>query len=318
MAAVTYQANFDAAQVNNLRIDVISFSAEELANQLLPFIEQGSKISSLTRDDLNVYKVAYGKSSSISVDERIDEDSDIAALLSVGQNKFFDVLFWLSLPKDERPAMREITENQVAEAIPIGEICSALFVQYFFILTRGRVSEATTSNLGTDLPKFIHTVMNLRDSPKDYSDRLASFSLHKLGYEWVRYVPFGKISREAVSRFGLGVAGYRLLAPFRLLTPRRDLEQNLLDAVEVARSMATQPASWDIHPSTRHNDILNEYGPLNANLSNLMLEVFDHGDLRTLVEQKALFKFPVHDPTATNYRTWSDLYVTDGRARIFP
>lgn len=314
----TFVANFSSAGANNYKIDVIDFDAQELARTLAPFIGQGSKPSFLTRQDIVVYKIKYKNQSTVPAADRISETSDFSQLMSIGNNKFFDVLFWLSLPAADRPPMHEINEGSELPAVSSGDICKALFVQYFFILTRGRVSRATTSNQGADMPKFLKVVLGCNETPEDYMSMIATFDMHKMGYEWARHVPFGGISREAVSRFGLGVAGYRMFTPFKMLTVKPGVPPNLIRAVAVARQMANADASWDLHPATRSNAILQSYGPLNANLGNLMLEVFEVAELNQLVATRALFQLPTEDPMARNYRTWDVDYVPSAAARIFP
>lgn len=312
-----YTANFATASANAYKINIIDFSPQDLANVLSPFLNQGSKPSYLTRDDLNVYKIKYKTNSSVPAGDRIDETSNFSALMSIGNNKFFDVLFFLSLDPSERPTMTEIQEGSSDPPTQSGDICRALFVQYFFILTRGRVSSAATAAVGTDMPKFLKVVLNCSESPLHYMEVVASFDMHKIGYEWVRHVPFGSMAREAVSRFGLGVAGYRMFSPFKMLQPRTGLPANIMRAVEIARQMATANASWDLHPATRDNSILQTYGPLNANLGNLMLEAYDNTDLAALVATKALFQIPTEDPMARQYRNWNTDYTANTAANIF-
>jgi hypothetical protein len=317
-ATSNFVATLANAGLNAYKIDVIDFNARELATVLAPFINQGSRPHFLTRDDLKVYKVKYKTASTVPMADRIDENSDFNTFMKIGNNKFFDVLFYLSLDDADRPRLLEVAEGSTLPPATSGSICTALFVQYFFILTRGRVSGATTSAQGTDMPKFLKVVLNCTESPKDYMDLISSFDMHKMGYEWARHVPFGGMSREAVSRFGLGVAGYRMFAPFRMLQPRTGITPNLQRAVEIARQMATADASWDLHPATRTNAILQTYGPLNANLGNLMLEVFEQADLQQLVTTKALFQMPTDDPSARHYKTWNVDYTPNNTAKIFP
>jgi len=317
MAHVSFPTNLSAVDFTGVNFDTIEIDAQQLAASLAPFIIQGSKIHYLTRTDLNVYTVKYDTSSTVPNTERVTLAGGFSSLMKIGQNKFFDVLIFLAMDPGNRPQMQEIDEAHVEPPVSYGDIARAMFVQYFFILTRGRASQANSANLGSDMPKFLHTVLNCTETPLVYHDRLASFDLHKMGYEWVKHVPFQNIAREAYSRFGLGVAGYRMLSPFKLLRPRAGINQNLQDAYQVAYSMATNSASWDIHPATRNNAILQTYGPLNANLGNLMLEIFETAELQALVNRKVLFQMPVNDPSATQYRTWSGPYTPAGGSEIF-
>jgi len=317
MSNTSFATDLRSVALTNVNFDTIDIDPVELATKLAPFISQGSKIHYLTRDDLNIYTVKYDGASTVAAGDRIIAANGFHGLMRAGQNKFFDVLIYMAMNPRDRPEVTEISEAQLEPPVSYGDVARALFVQYFFVLTRGRASQATGTNLGTDLPKFLHTVLNCTESPKTYHDRISSFDMHKLGYEWVRHVPFNNIAREANSRFGLGVAGYRMLSPFKLLRPRTGLTPALTSAYNLAHSMAIAPATWDIHPATRSNAILQTYGPLNANLGNLMLEVFEEANLRDLVTRRVIFAMPTRDPSATQYQTWTGTYTPGAATNIF-
>lgn len=314
---MSFNTNVTGVDLSSVSFDTIEIDAQQLAIAIAPFIFQGSKVHFLTRSDLNISVVKYGASSTVPANERISIANGFEGLMRAGQNKFFDVLIYMAMNPADRLPPAEIDENQVTMPVTYGNIARAMFVQYFFVLTRGRVSQATGNVLGSDMPKFLHTVLNCREAPIFYHNLIASFDMHKLGYEWVKHVPFNNIAREAFSRFGLGVAGYRMLSPFKLLTPRVGLAANIQSAYNLAHSMAVANMTWSIHPATRDNAILTQYGPLNANLGNLMLEVFEQAQLTELVTRKVIYAMPVFDPSATQYRTWTGAYTPAANTHIF-
>lgn len=89
-----------------------------------------------------------------------------------------------------------------------------------------------------------------------------------------------------MNRLGLGVAGYRLVLIFNIVEPdlytTKSTTKNeycqsknppyLDSAVEVIRSFKTAGYCWDFHPATRSPKIINTYGNINKNATNLMLE----------------------------------------------
>lgn len=299
--------DFNAADLTSLRLLVIQYTPVALANKLASFIAHGSKRHTLAPGDLRIEK---------SPNETPPDPMTFEWLISQG-NRFFDSLFFVSIPVGDRPSISSVPDGTRPLPLTGQQVASALFYQYFFILTRGQTSESRSANPGADVPNFLVNVMGLSSAPYDYSRQLATFNLNKIDPSWAMHVPFADIGREAVSRFGLGVAGYRMLAPFKLLTPQPNLAPNLQQALSFARSMATAAYTWDIHSATRHPNILNQYGPLNANLGNLMLEVFSQADLNGLVTTRALFAMPIHRANYTNYRTWTGLYVPDPNRLIF-
>lgn len=306
--ATVITAQLGGVNIGGLDLSRINYSAQELAGKLAGFVAHGSLLHILAPSDIRIEK---------SPADTVPSPITFEWLISKG-NRFFDCLFYLSLPEDKRPAMVSVPDGSRPAPLTGQQVASALFVQYFFILTRGSPSESTSTNVGTDIPNFLRNILGLNEAPETYARRLASFHLNKIDPSWVKYVPFGDLGREAVNRLGLGVAGYRSLSPFKLLTPKADMDPTLQPALDFARSMATAAYSWDIHPSTRNPNIMTTYGPLNKNLGNLALECFTTEQLTALVVTRAIFALPVHSASHTQYKTWSGVYNPPPPTLIFP
>jgi len=307
MAAQVANIDFARSGVDTLVIESIQYDLVDLANRLRRFVVQGSKRHSLSKSDLTVVR---------SNEDQEPNPITFTWLIEHG-TRFFDALFFLSLAEADRPPIQVAPVGHIPAPVTVAQICQALFYILFFGMSRGIPSEAAGANIGRDVPNFLSQVLGMNEPPVTYARRLASFHLNKIDPAWMKYIPIGDLGREAISRFGLGVAGYRYLAPFKLLPCRGDVPANIRRAYDVARGMALSPPSWQIHPATRDPQILAVYGPLNGNLCNLMLECFTADQLATLVATKAIFELPQHQPAHVNYRTWTDMFQPNLQENIF-
>jgi len=152
-----------------------------------------------------------------------------------------------------------------------------------------------------------------------YANQLATFDLTRLDPGWVRYVNMAGLDQAARSRFGLGVAGYRMLSPFKTTRVRDDAPDHIKAAAEVAKSIATAAPNWDIHPATRSVAFLTRYGAINDNCGNLMLEAFTQEQLTELAASKQIFSIPVKKSHVNNYQHWTAnmAYVENPANNIF-
>jgi len=307
MAAQVTNIDLNRAGLDTLIIETIQYDLADLAQKLSRFVIQGSKRHTLSKSDLTVVK---------SNVDQVPDPVTLPWLLSHG-TRFFDAVFWLSLPAGERPEIRTLPAGSIPAPVTVAQICQALFFQLFMGITRAAPSEAVGANIGRDVPNFLSQVLGLNEAPVVYARRLASFHLNKIDPAWMRYIQLGDLGREAISRFGLGVAGYRYLSPFKLLPCRADAPANIRRAYEVARGMALAPSNWQIHPATRDPQLLAVYGPLNANLCNLMLECFTTEQITTLVATRAIYEQPQHQAAHVNYRTWDVDFAANAADVIF-
>jgi len=301
--------NSDVGGVNDsyLVLQSITYSATDLAAKLERFVAHGSHRHTLAPSDLHVVKDGT---------VRTPDPLTFEFLIKQG-NRFFDALFYMGIDPAHRIPIQSVPTASLMPELTAQQISSALFFQYFMLLTRGSTSESGSATVGADVPKFLHTVLALNEKPEVYARRLATFNLEKIDPGWVKAMPFANISREAISRFGLGVAGYRIMAPFRLLRPKATLDPALNSAFAFAVSLATSDASWAVHPATRDPNILTRYGPINANMGNLALEAFEMAEIDELVAQRQLYARPKHDPIATQYKTWTGVFRVSPADRIF-
>lgn len=201
-----------------------------IADCLQKFVEVGSRLHSINVSDLVVfYHVSatpvYEVDSSGNKVEVLEIGTTIKELLLDGA-KFFDALFWLSLPVDDRPTpLRHPAPSKGHREIKFprydnpGTIAKNIFVLFFYILIRGHAPSDTGANKGQPMPKFISGVLGYKESADAVGEYLASFGLAQMEPGWVRHLDLKRLGQEASSRLGLGVAGYRYCSVFNTYEP---------------------------------------------------------------------------------------------------
>lgn len=285
----------------------IAYNSEDLANALEGFVLEGSRKGIVSVSDIDI----------VTTDpDGTDSFGTVKAGLSQG-NKLFDMLMYFAIPAGDRPRPRALNAGEEWPVIGDSEIARCVFYLGFFLLTRANVPHGADTTTGTSVPAFLKNVLAYQDSPSSIMSKISSFELGKMEHKWIKHINWRNLGTESLNRIGLGPAGYRMLSPFKLLKVKDNLPADISSAVTVARSMATQPADWAIHPITRAPEFTQKYGPLNANLGNLMLKAFEMADLQMLVDQKVLFKIPEVDLRNTAYANWSNDMAFESSDPIF-
>jgi hypothetical protein len=286
---------------------VVDINPQEVAKALQTYLERGSKLTGVSLDDI-----------SLTVSELPADRSKVTLveLLEKGM-KLFDAIVWLSAG---RPMTHQLAVDPTItkDKIPsMHEIARSVFYVYFFLLTQARYPASSRSTEKPVVANFLKIIMGMDDDQSVYVDRICSFEPQKFDPAWVKFVNFRSFGQESLSRFGLGVAGYRLFGPFKLYTIRTDISEELRSAAAFARTVAIAPATWDIHPLTRNVEILTRRGNLNKNLGNLILEVFTDAQIEEMVNSKILYSKPEKQPAYRNYLQWSSTDDISGSTNIF-
>jgi len=302
---MSFTAN--ATTVGTLDFNVTDIDAQEVAKALQTFLERGSKLTGVSIDD---------KSTSLTSIPADPQKASLADLISRGM-KLFDAIVWITAG---RPASRplRVDPSMTKDSIPsLHEIARSVFYVYFFLLTQARYPAGSKSTQKPNVPNFLKVIMGMELDQNVYVDRICSFEPQKFDPAWARMVNFSNFGQESLSRFGLGVAGYRLFGPFQSYSVRTDLPDNLKNAVSFAQKVANAPASWDVHPLTRSPTVLTKRGNLNKNLGNLILDSFTDEQIDEMVKSKLLFAKPTREPTCRNYLQWSSEDDITGSSFIF-
>jgi len=237
-------------------------------------------------------------------------------LLGLGM-KLFDAIIWLHAG---RPTSHPLVVDPTMDKnnIPsLHEVARSVFYTYFMLLTQARYPVPRSIAEKPKIPNFLRSIMGMTDDQHVYIERICSFAPQKFDPAWLRFVEFQGFGQEVISRFGLGVAGYRFFGPFALYQPKPNLSPELASAVEFAKLIAKQPSSWDIHPLTRNPNILTARGNLNKNLGNLILDVFTDEQIEEMTSSKILFSRPEREAAHRNYLTWGAHDDISGTSKIF-
>jgi len=286
---------------------VIDIDPQEVAKALQVYLERGSRLTGVSIEDI-----------SVSVFE-LPADVTKCTLtdLIIKGMKLFDAIVWLTAG---RPVSRplQVDPSMTKESIPsMHEIARSVFYVYFFLVTQARYPAGSKNDQKPRVPNFLKILMGMELDQSIYVDQICSFEPQKFDPSWAKAVNFTRFGQESLSRFGLGVAGYRLFGPFKSYSVKSGLSIDLQNAVKFAQTVASSPASWSIHPLTRSPEVLTKRGNLNKNLGNLILEVFTDEQIDEMVASKLLFAKPSKEPTCRNYLQWSAIDDITGTDFIF-
>jgi len=273
---------------------IVDIDPTEIAKSLQLYLERGSKLTGVSLDDINT-----------SLSKPVSDQSNVtlAELLDCGM-KLFDALVWLSAGRPETHPLVTDRGTKTTDIPSMHDVARSVFYVYFFLLTQARYPAGSKSSEKPKVPNFLKVIMGMNDEQHIYVDKICSFEPQKFDPAWIKFVNFNNFGQESLSRFGLGVAGYRLFGPFKLYTPKVGINDQLLRAATFAKNVAIATPSWDVHPSTRNPSVLTKRGNLNKNLGNLILDVFTDEQITEMVETKVLFKRPEKLAGYKNYLQW--------------
>ena len=287
---------------------VVDINPIEVAKCLQIYVERGSKLTGISLDDISLSVTAVPTDPS---------KITLVGLLEIGM-KLFDAIVWLTAGK---PASHPLCEDPTIEKDKIAglhEIAKSVFYVYFFLLTQARYPVRSKDTNPPKVPNFLSVVMGLDEPQGVYVDRICSFNPVGFDAKWAQNVSFRGLGQEALSRFGLGVAGYRLFGPFKLYPAKAGISDELTAAYQFASTVATSMPTWNIHPLTRDPSVLTKRGNLNKNLGNLILDVFTDEQINEMVGAKVIFAKPTREPAYRNYLKWDINDDISGTNAIFP
>lgn len=301
-SALTSATNFGTPDFKIVDIDPLN-----VAQALQSYLERGSKLTGVSLDDIK-----------LSLAKRIDNPDKVTLvdLINAGM-KIFDALVWMTAGRPKTHPLTIDSAMSTSDIPSLHDVARAVFYCYFFLLTQARYPVRSSEVSAPQTPRFLSTVLGLAERQSHYVEMVCSFEPEKFDKNWIRHVNFMNLGQETISRFGLGVAGYRMFGPFKLYTPKPDHPSELADAVQFATKVATTAPTWDIHPATRNPTILTRRGNLNKNLGNLILDVFTDDQIEEMVTTKVLYQKPTREPNSRNYFQWSPNDDISGTSYIF-
>lgn len=301
----TFTANAQTLGAPNF--NVIDIDPQQVAIAFQSYLVRGSQLTGVSLDDINT---------SLHTVPPNPRSATLSELIEGGM-KLFDAVVWMTAG---RPASHPLTSDpaiSVDDSPSMHEIARSVFYTYFFLLTQARYPVANQNGEKPAVANFLRVVMGMDKDQSYYIRMICSFSPQKFNPAWVRYVNFTNLGQEVLSRFGLGVAGYRMFGPFKLYTPKAGLSTEITNAYNFARNVSISPPTWDVHPLTRNPAVLTARGNLNKNLNNLILECFTGEQIAEMVAAKVLYKSPDREPNYMNYKTWTANDDISGNTNIF-
>jgi len=323
---MSYRANrhYQIIQTNQFQIIAMSFTAtqafvgtpdfkiidinpQEVAKALQVYLDRGSKLTGVSLDDISTSVISLPPDAS---------KVTLTDLIALGM-KLFDAIVWLTAGRPTTHRL-QVDPALTKDSLPsLHEIARSVFYVYFFLLTQARYPAGSKNTEKPRVPNFLKVIMGMELDQNVYVDRICSFEPQKFDSSWIQYVSFKNFGQETISRFGLGVAGYRLFGPFKLYKVKDNLNPELTNAVAFAQKVSTSAPTWDIHPATRNPSILTKRGNLNKNLGNLILEAFTEEQIDEMVSTKVLFSKPQKEVSCRNYLQWSPQDDISGSTFIF-
>lgn len=294
------------AIIGDPKFGLVHIDPQETAKAFQKYLDTASKLTGVSLDDISL------------VVSELPADSNkasIAELTSKGM-RLFDAVVWITAG---RPTTHPLVADpsMTPDKIPSShEIARSVFYCYFMLVVQARYPASQNDSDPPKIPNFLKTIMGMDKPQHTYVEAVCSFNPTKFDPKWAKYVKFQGFGQEVLSRFGLGVAGYRMFGPFGLYKPGKTLTPELTAAYNFARSVSMTPATWSIHPLTRDPNVLTKRGNLNKNLTNLLLDCFTEEQLKEMEVAKIIYKMPEREPTHRNYLTWAENDDISGTDRI--
>lgn len=296
-----------SATLGNPDFGLVHIDPSETAKAFQSYLDTASKLTGVSLDDID---------RSVITIVGDGEAMTLVDLLNAGM-KLFDAVVWLTAGRPKSHPLQLDPGMKKESIASLHDVARSVFYCYFMLIVQARYPVSSREKDKPKIPNFLKTIMGMDQDQHVYVERICSFEPQKFDPSWAEYVSFKNFGQEVLSRFGLGVAGYRYFGPFASFTPKAGLPQNIMDAFNFARNVATSPASWDVHPLTRSPDVLTKRGNLNKNLGNLILACFSDEDIAEMEKSKMIFRKPEKEPTHRNYLGWKPEDDITGSRVIF-
>jgi len=298
--------------LGNVNWHDVVLDANEVATILSGFVDRGSKLSTVAASDPDTRVKTGAKAENLT---------DINSCLNAGM-KIFDAIVWLKSGK-VKPLQEEL-EITDATIPSLSTVARAVFYNYFFLLTQAKYPTKTnntaTDNKGKKVPQkpaFLAKLLGLDKDPWHYAELICGFEITKFDPSWIRYYKSTSMGREAISRFGLGVAGYRMCGPFKFVNPDTDEAKFHSDSIEFVQYIARSVPNWCIHPLTRDVGFLSAVGNFNDNLNNMILDCYKKETIETMVKDRMLYTYPERKLRNNEWKAWNKKTYTLLETPIF-
>jgi len=289
---MSVSAGFNAA-FNSFKTTIVDIDIDALGSKIGSLIADVGQLNVVSVGDLKVFGSSDAK-----------PPVDVKEAIQWG-TKFFDALYYFALAEAQRPAVKGGISgiNEIGESMLL--VKKRLLWTAIFLMLRGSYPEAQGSRVGTDIPAFLVNICQMKESPADTANGLASFPLGAINPRWIKKIDWSKFAGPIRQRLALGLAGYRQLGPFKLYDCQNGADSSVLEAFNWVRSITSKPLDYSILSATRDPSLISRLGSWNKALGNLMLVCFTQDQLQEMVSNKIIFSIPVRDPRSDTWKSWS-------------
>jgi len=243
---------------------------------------------------------------------------DVMQAIGAGA-KLFDALYYFACTNRADIDVKPMIRPPPNAAETINTMKRNLLAMTMYILIRGSYPTELLTDAPGQFPKFITQILKYTDLPKDLCTTLSSFKIECVPLTWVKSVPLHRLPAEVQQRLAVGIAGYRTLAPFRFYPCMANAPEEVKRAYEIVKTLACQPPTWEVFSATRSPQMIAASGPLNKNLEHLMTKCFTPAQLTEMSSNdvKILFRMPVADIRATQWKSWTTTTFSLAATQIF-
>lgn len=221
----------------------------------------------------------------------------------------FDAIIYLSLSSNEKELVRwEVDENR--PSYDEGQITFSCLFIYFMLMTRNKAFPDRSETIPNFLMKFMHKPMNIDEIKRCLSEN----NLNMFNHLWIKGVEIKKLSSAIKNRFKQGIAGMRLFSAIHDNEPDLVVDSNTRVLLDRINELVESGPYWEMHTMFQTNYLSSQ--AINANLNNLLLEIYSDGKLKELVNNRSIFKYPVYSARALQYKTWGDAFFSEYKTKV--
>jgi hypothetical protein len=283
-----------AASLVTFKSTAIDLDVKTLGDQIMRLIQDVGQLKVVTTGDLEVFGA-----------DPATKPGNVKEAVQWG-TKFFDAVYYFATDVALRPAVKTGVDlgDKVDEVVLLTK--KRLLWTAIFLMIRGGYPESDTKVVGRDVPAFLVNICEMKETPLECATGLASFPLSSIDPRWIREIQWSQFAAPIRQRLGLGLAGYRALAPFKLYDCRDDAPENAKAAFLWVRKVTGMPLDYAILSCTRDPGMIARLGSWNSSLANLSLICFTDAQLDEMESSKVIFKRPVRDPRGDTWKAWVD------------
>lgn len=288
---------------NELMILIQRFASPELEESFVDFSDINIKIDYLFCDPIKAGEEALPRTYTHG-------SQDFEKQRKSG-NRIFDIVQFLNqalTPENRAKCNVTLHENTAAEdIISIAEYRIALSAFVLCYLITGETQDEHMELKNT----YLKSIFKEKDSQHGFNglkDRLASFDLAKLGYQFLRYLPIARLKKKHINRISLGLPGHRLLTALFAVRPKGGaVEGDYQLAMSIRQVLKYQYGNhsyWNLFTPTRHANVSSYYGAMNPGLLGLIYAIGDEAEIERQKKYKFIHQGTVIDNAKDQWKLW--------------